>query len=780
MPSEPVIQNELTLRAALSAQEINLFAGAGFSVLANDKSGTSLPIGNELKDELLAQFGMASAKALNLAQVCAMLEATQSDAFRSFLKKRFSVGDFDSRYEVICSLPIRTVFTTNIDDLFFRIYARSETHYLNDIDVSGPAFGDRSAVDYIALHGSVTHSPSRFVFNPMELATAFSSDPDKWRVLTQRLQRAPTIFWGYGLADAGVLQALSPVSVKGRLHQDKWIVLREPDEATKAYFAALGFNIIASDSSQFLSWLKSLPLPSAGAVVATLSTQTLFPEHSIPSPASVPVRPIRDFYSGAPPTWHDIFSNRVPRTAHYARVIEAVNSGQSVVVLGMPTCGKSTLLMQVAAALPFAGHKLVCSSLTVEKAALIRKQLGVQRALIFVDDFADSVHGFEHLRACANVQMVGVDRDYYFERVSHIVTNGDVRIVEVTGLTDIDIQTIFSAIPQELRKAHLVRPATEEGAAPSIYELVESNMVAPALSERFSAVLKDLDNRDRPLHDFLIMCCYVHCCRTPVSFDMAYAFLRDVVDRFEEVYGVVNDLNSLVFESSGSVVETDQDYFVPRSAIVSDAIINNVQPVAFRRVLIRFHNEVSPYRIARFDAFRRKGYDERFVTRAFTDWRQGEQFYEMLCTRDSSPYLRQQAALYLAHKHRFQEAFKWIDEAIEASGNRVPSIRNSHAIILFRANINIPDSSSGLVAITLKKSMDILAECYRYDKRKGYHALTFADQAVQYWQVYGDALAKSYLERARKWLVEEAQRSPWHRGVQRLLRSVERELGIPG
>ncbi|MCU1302938.1 MAG: hypothetical protein JWQ87_3222 [Candidatus Sulfotelmatobacter sp.] len=777
MPSQPVIQNELTLRAAIAGPGINLFAGAGFSVLANDKHGRSLPVGNTLKDELLAFFRMVDAKRLDLAQVCAMLEATQADAFRSFLKARFSVVTFDSRYEAIWSLPIKTIFTTNIDDLFFRIYEKSDTHYLNDIDITGPAFGDRSAVDYIALHGSVTHSSSNFVFNPMELATAFSSDPDKWRVLTQRLQRFPTVFWGYGLADAGVLQALSPASVKGRLHQDKWIVLREPDEGTKAYFSALGFNIIASDSSQFLSWLNSLPHPVAGTEVGTFSTQKLFPEHSIPNPSSVPVRPIRDFYCGAPPTWHDIFSNRVPRTSHYAHVIEAINSGRSVVVLGMPTCGKSTLLMQVAAAVPFDGHKLVCASLTVEKAALIRKQLGGQRALIFLDDFADSVQAFECLRACANVQIVGIDRDYYFERISHLVPNSAVRIVEVTNLTDIDVQTIFSAIPQELRYSRLIRPVTEEGVPPSIYELVESNMIAPALSERFVAVLADLDKRNRVLHDFLIMCCYVHCCRTPVSFDMAFAFLRDTIDRFEEVYGIVSDLNSLVFESSATVVETDQDYFVPRSVIVSEAIVNNVQPAAFRRVLTRFHNEVSPYRIARFDAFRRKGYDERFVTRAFTDWKDGELFYEMLCVRDPSPYLRQQAALYLAHKRHFKEAFKWIDEAIEASGNRIPSIRNTHAIILFKANISVPDFGSELVAGTLKRSMDILAECYKYDKRKGYHALTFADQAVQYWQVYGDSLAKSYLETAKKWLIEESKRSPWHRGVKRLLRSVEKELG---
>jgi hypothetical protein len=374
----------------------------------------------------------------------------------------------------------------------------------------------------------------------MDLASAFSSDPDKWRMLTQRLQKHPTIFCGYGLADAGVLQALSPNATKNRPHQNKWILLRDPDEATKAYFTALGFNLIVGDTGQFLNWLASLPKPKAAIPQGVqLPTGTLFPEYAIPSPTSVPVRPIRDFFGGAAPTWHDIFSNRIYRTSHYSQVIEGINSDGTVVVLGMPACGKSTLMMQVAASVPFDGHKLVCSSLTVERANLITKQLAGARALLFLDDFTDSIYAFEVLRSTPNVQIVGVDRDYYFERISHLVSHGKIRIVDVTGLTNIDLQGLFSSIPQELRRAEMIRPLTEEGAPPSVYELIESNMLTSALSARFSTALKDLGKKDLLLHDFLIMTCYVHACRTPVSFDMAYAFLRDSISSYEEVYGVV-------------------------------------------------------------------------------------------------------------------------------------------------------------------------------------------------------------------------------------------------
>jgi hypothetical protein len=115
-----------------------------------------------------------------------------------------------------------------------------------------------------------------------------------------------------------------------------------------------------------------------------------------------------------------------------------------------------------------------------------------------------------------------------------------------------------------------------------------------------------------------------------------------------------------------------------------------------------------------------------------------------------------------------------IDRAINASGGKIWSIKNSHAIILFRANIN--HSNHPNAKQSLKKSMDILTECYNWDKRKPFHALTFAGQALQYWEVYGDEEAFGYLQTAKKWLVSEEQRSFWNRNIKRLLTRIDRAL----
>jgi len=129
----------------------------------------------------------------------------------------------------------------------------------------------------------------------------------------------------------------------------------------------------------------------------------------------------------------------------------------------------------------------------------------------------------------------------------------------------------------------------------------------------------------------------------------------------------------------------------------------------------------------------------------------------------------------LSHKHRYKDAFAWIDEAIVQSSGKIWSILNSHALILLRANIR-HRSSDPVVQETLKKSMDILSKCYNEDKRKTYHALTFADHAVRYYRIFQNEAGRGYLETARIWLQEERQRVPWNRNVIHLSEVVRRAM----
>jgi len=116
-----VIEHENSFQKILG-DGFNLFVGAGFSTLAKDKTGKNLPIGRQLKEELIQEFRKEQYAGLDLPKLAKILESTQREAFQSFLCKRFFVDKFDSKYNVLEQVNIKAIFSTNIDNLINRYY----------------------------------------------------------------------------------------------------------------------------------------------------------------------------------------------------------------------------------------------------------------------------------------------------------------------------------------------------------------------------------------------------------------------------------------------------------------------------------------------------------------------------------------------------------------------------------------------------------------------------------------------------------------------------------
>lgn len=772
------VENEHTFNKALS-EGINLFLGAGFSLLAKDAKNRTLPLGDKLKDELVKEFNLDTEKALELPQLCTVLEASMKQDFYNFLQTRFYVESFDEKYKCMHGINVKHIFSTNIDNLIHKIYENNENNYINDIIVQGPNFHDREAIDYCPLHGCILHENLPLTFSATDITTSFHDDFDKWGFLTNRIQTLPTLFWGYRLSDAGVLQAISPKTIKGRSHKHKWIIIPNENEAEISFFRALGFQIIIGRTNEVLDYIDGLELIKDKDTDNLRNTKELFPYAAIPEMASVPVSPIQNFYLGSPPNWFDVYSGNIHRTTHMSNIIDSINSGKHTIIYGIPACGKTTLAMLVATEINYKGHKLfyqsMNTSMTVEKAEMIINKLKGERALIFIDDFCDEILSFMSFFESHNIQLVGIDREYNFDVISHKIPYADFNVLDVSEISNFDFQSIFEKIPEKIRKDNYISPRTQEGVVPSIFEMIEANIIMPNLKERFSSVLVQLKNESEVLHDLFVLCCYVSSCRTPLSYDMASSFLSDDDLSYDEITDYFDTLGALLAEYSNALY-FDQDYYTLRSYSVTYAVLSQVQSLDLQRVLKRFHEKVSQIRICNFNVFRRKAFDADIMKKAFSNWEDGRDFYEVLYERDNSPYIRQQGALYLAKKNRFREAFLWIEEALLQSRNKIMSIRHSHAIILFKANVNL-DHSDEIVQQTLKQSLDILSDCYKYDNRKTYHVLTFADHSLQYWKIFRDDIARKYLSTSKSWLEAEKRKMKWkHRRIEWLLKSVNSRL----
>lgn len=96
------IENEYSLKEALRSG-VNLFLGAGFSVLAKNRHGNFLPVGDALSHVLKNAFPKIRDSSLPLPQLTAILAATQKADFEVLLTDQYTVTDFDKRYDVLRS-----------------------------------------------------------------------------------------------------------------------------------------------------------------------------------------------------------------------------------------------------------------------------------------------------------------------------------------------------------------------------------------------------------------------------------------------------------------------------------------------------------------------------------------------------------------------------------------------------------------------------------------------------------------------------------------------------
>lgn len=765
---------------------INLFTGSGFSILASgmfDDSPKTMPVGDGLRKELLSYFERDSNSTLSLSQLCQILTATRKDDLISFLKTRFTTVNYDNEYDSLDRVNIKSIFTTNIDDLTYKIYENSTKYYLNDIAIRGPSINSSNSIDYIALHGCVRYDNKGFDFSPVELASSFERDKDKWFGYINRIQHTPTLYWGYSVSDAGVLQSLAKSTTGGTERAPAWIVLRSDDKEAREYYSALGFKIIICETKQLLSYfkqLKAINKPDKKIIRAA----SYFKEYLIPEKSKMPVRTLGEFYLGAEPTWYDVFYGGLHKNIHFHSITNAIAEGKNAILTGGALTGKTTLLKLLTITSVDFGWPFYIEEITPEKAALLRKEIDAEgsKAILYIDNAADAWEAINTLVASDNIQVIASDRDYILDSVAHRFSRRKFNFIDVTGLSDLDVQAVRDNIPAGLKRRRVIKPFSPDldvVTAPTFFEVIDSTIADHSLTERFMDALRNLKIEDPLSHDLLVMCCYLYSCRIPTSMDVAIAYSRKFQLEPKLIQEKMASMGSFLSPYEGALADVNQDYYVPRSRAVAEAVIRKVPAEDIRSLLLTFHSEVSPTKISRYDIFRRGAYEAGLVGRAFPDWEEGLSFYELASARDNTHSLKQQAAIYLAHRKQYHLAFSWIDEALSMIGRQNAPVKNTYAVILFSANSDKPLDAE--VISSLIESMEILARCYNSDIRKTYHAKVFSDQALKFAErLPNQPESMQYIEKAIEWLEYELQQRTSDRTMTRMitqLKHAKRALG---
>lgn len=755
--------NEALFVSLVSNYGMNLYLGAGFSVYADNEAGEKLPLGNEINKHLIDVFGLKTNREYTLSKSCQKIKKDNKDALERLLKETYRVKSFDKMYTGLCRLPIKNIITLNIDNLVERIYEdESSTKIIADNNITGP-LEKNNVVNLYKLHGSVTYPMgSDMSFTDKELTDLFVREPGLFNTVSLKLSSAPTLFWGTSFGDNDSLELICHSEIYSKSATPKWIVVYPLDnvEDTIEDLEDLGFNIVVADTKELMEYLCSLSFAASTKVKKYVYREYRenFPANFICNELehSSVRRPVMDFFSGAEPVISDILSSNVKRTSYFNQILQTIFSKRVTLITGIPGCGKSTLLMQLAFGKEIDGRKFWFNSIIKQEAEkLVKLVKDDKNVTVFLDNLYSNVDAFEVLKGSSNIKLVLAERALNYEYVKRFLSISSDAIVDVSNLAASDMQNICLSMNKSSSDAIALMEKNENI---SLLEIVFFASTNAQIKERISGYIKDLaEFKDEKLKIDLLelytLVNYTSSCGIPATMDMLYFYFGDLIENYEDIIYALKKMNKIIVETTDEELKIDesQDYLIMRSKLFAEKSIFLIPPEIFAHVLEKFLDKVSPHAIYRYDIFKRKAYDADFTRRAFSKTR-GIQFYEKLLLQNSNPYVRHQYSIFLQRKGDINLAWEQIDRAHTECQKKIFSIANTHAIIMFEKNMAVEAKNEKELDIqknTIGRSFSTLEYCLSQDIRVSYHALTYARNAIRYYEKFGkDEFSESYIDSA--------------------------------
>lgn len=722
---------------------IALFCGAGFSVESKDKSGKKLPVGTQLLSELKDGFPDISAYT-NLPRACTKLEKSGKEMFYNYLENRFEIADYNVLYNELLKIKINSIYTTNIDDLFFKIYDNDQTlYYLNDCSIKGREFDEKFAIPYYALHGCIRAKNRGYVFGVTEIASAFSerSKEDAWRNLTKEVSNKPVLFWGWNFSDSGPIEAMYGEGSNIDNNIYRWVLLYEENEEIIDFLHTLKFNIIVGSTLELLEYIKKYNDEQKDVIVEKPkgNNSQLFKQYVIPAnDDSLVSYRFEEYFTKSSPRWSYVYLHQIYKTVHYKNIVDLISTKKDIIVIGIRSSGKTTLMMQLLVDYQTSMMKHYMVSPSLEQVNNYLKKLNCNRSLIFVDDCLRDTEAMIRLLDSKNVQVIGFERDFNYEGQYHRLKNHQFELIEVTEICKEDAQGIIESIPRNLKKRNASTRKFEKD--PTILNLLACNLKPVSFN-----FIRDFYNKDNVSAKLFLMTCYVHSCGVPCSFDMVYSFLGDENYNWQEMLEAVDKVGGLINECSDLFGSSDimaqfEDYYQCRSRILAENIITKSSKVDkyLKEVIKDFAESVPVYKICNYDKFKRSAYDANLISQVFKDITEGEEFYLLCAKKDGSEYLHQQAALYFFKAGQHKKAFEWIDRARNIAHYNRFTVDSTYAQIYFEVNLTASETET-------YNALRILEKCCRDDKRRSIHFLIYAQSVIKFCNQYGQSDNREYL-----------------------------------
>ncbi len=720
---------------------INLFTGAGFSVLP-DATGATLPCESELCTELIKEFNLSSVFSTDLPALCAL---APKFPLQNYLRSRFTVKSYAKKYDTLNKISLRSFITTNIDNIVHLIISNSNRYYLNSITHYGATKRTSEALSYLPLHGDVTDVSSRLYFGKFELADVDKANTDLFQQMHSLLLNHVTLFWGYGFHDSGVLKTISRLFEIGS--HDIWIQCMPGDNKSIELFRSLRCNIIIADTSDLLDWIDS-NMPEFKTEDSSVLQKDELRPYLIPAIGTIESISASDYYQKGITHWHPVLAKYAYELPIVNTLYETALKNKTVVLFGGRFTGKTTALMQLALKAEHP-NKFYIKEFTAEQAKYMIANIGTTKAWIFFQNCTEDIQAFQLFSKHPNLTVIGTANEDEFESTKHILARPEYTPLEMEEMEEDYARALYDYIPSSIRENQFIYKSSSYEKF-SMLEMISNNVRDVPTGRKIQEILMELHRKDIRIFDVIMLAYYLSDNGSALSTDIMFSFFS--LKSYQESISLLSHAKSLLNEYEFALQndELDQDFFTLRSKLFllhTKRVLryNNRLQAQFSKTIKKFIYNVSPYKIFRYDVFKRSAFEATFFHPLFKEDADG--IYTYLYDYDKNPYILQHRALSRSMSGRYSEAFVDIDRAL----NELPynfSVKNTRAIILFEANKGL---DTQLSLEKMKEAMEILRICYFNDKKKAYHAQKFAEFSLFLAKRHSIDL---FLGEAREWIDE--------------------------
>jgi len=257
----------LELVESIHSNDTVLFIGAGLSI------GAGLPSWSDLVRPLAQSAGirwphndadLATNHLLFAAQ--AYEDQRGRNALIEYLRGKLDTSEIQPTtvHDVLVTLPINTIFTTNYDDLLERSLRQCAKRPNVIVEESELAFWRERNVNLVKLSGDLLR-PSSIVITQSDFNTYFRTHSRLAERLRTTLESKISLFLGYSLQDPFFNQIWDHIGLDfGKLRRCGYATLIDPDQLTVDSLQRRGIHTIQletlgrSATAAFTEWLHSL------------------------------------------------------------------------------------------------------------------------------------------------------------------------------------------------------------------------------------------------------------------------------------------------------------------------------------------------------------------------------------------------------------------------------------------------------------------------------------------------------------------------------------------